>query len=158
MTSYDVYLVLANVRAEGALGVAFGILYDGNVQSGIDVFDWVGCGDLEFPGNGWPASGGGILATWNQCQTQDVGGEGVMITIGSIYTYAYSEDFYQLQKRDYLQTPDRKVLYCDDTEDPIDHDETGIVFFGPATGLNPCDPVATQSLSWSGVKHLFAPR
>ncbi|NNF06358.1 MAG: hypothetical protein HKN21_06330 [Candidatus Eisenbacteria bacterium] len=157
LTSYDVYIVIANAPVGGTQGVTFGILYDGAAASGIGVFDWVGCGDLEFPGGGWPESGGGNVVTWATCQMEDIGGEGVQATVGSFYTYAYSNDFYQITRREYVPNPDLQWSSCASGTSDFDQLQTGIAYFGGATGCNPCliecMPIATEKTTWGGIKN-----
>ena len=70
---YYAYLIVANVGAvawndPGVGGISCGIEYDSAQGSGVDVFGWYLCADLEFTSRGdngeWPAAGGGNRMTW----------------------------------------------------------------------------------------------
>ncbi|NNF06002.1 MAG: hypothetical protein HKN21_04520 [Candidatus Eisenbacteria bacterium] len=170
MTSYDAYIVLANVPVSGTAGATFGILYDQQSGSGVDVFDWVGCGDLEFPGNAWPEACGGNVITWSTCQSEDIGGEGVQATLGSFYVYAYSNDSMLLTERLYVPNPDLQWSNCAANTMNIQSQSTGEVRFGSGVGCNPClkgcfgalpptvssggadCSVPTKPVSWGGIK------
>ena len=81
--SYDVYVLVAEGTGAGIGGATFGVEYD----STLDIFGYGLCADLEFPGGGWPASGGGNLITFDvitNCQTSDYG-EGIQAQLCWFY-------------------------------------------------------------------------
>lgn len=165
-TTYDVYVVLAQVPSRGATSAFFGIQYDKDSGSGVDIFDWEGCSDTEAPGNGWPNSGGGIVVTWDTCQQEIVGEDEILATIGSFYTYAYSEDSIKFTTRTYAPVPDIGWSDCNGSTCEFEYvgAATAIVSFGEATGCNPCLDscqvdiypsdcmVPTEPVTWGGIK------
>ncbi len=72
---------------EGVAGVEYGIAYDGATGSGVDVISWTLCADLDFPSGGYPASGGGNIATWVwslNCQNTNAQTVGIPPPLGSV--------------------------------------------------------------------------
>lgn len=62
---FDVWVLVCNGSDSlGVAGVEFGLEYDGATGSGVDVFGWTRCGDLDFDSGGFPESGGGNIVTW----------------------------------------------------------------------------------------------
>ncbi len=107
----NVYLVVANGDAvAGIAGASCGILYDNAFETGVDVFGWTLCADLEFtngaatclpdlPPCEWPISGGGNRVTWvstTNCQRTVRAPDGVHAIAGCVLPGAYSPDVLQL--------------------------------------------------------------
>jgi hypothetical protein len=171
----EVYLVIAKVpdAIKGIAGVSCGIQYDNALGSGIDVFGWKLCADLEFtngaatcppdlPPCEWPIAGGGNRITWvstTNCQQTVIGLDGVHAIAGAFYLYAYSPDIFQLTPNLNLQIPELAVADCNasTTYLPMDGQYTGQVLFSntalPGDGYNPCiDMIAVEPTTWGRVK------
>ncbi len=172
----DVYLTVARgLVAPGLAGMSCGILYDNARGSGVDVFGWTLCADLEFtngnltcppdlPPCEWPISGGGNRITWvmtTNCQKTDVPPDGVHAVAGAFYLYAYSPDVFAITPNLNLMIPELAVADCKASTtlyDLTNGDATwrmGAVGFGPVEtypGYNPCDPITVQETTWGKVK------
>jgi hypothetical protein len=94
--AYYVYLLLVEGDATvGVAGITLGVTYDSLATSGVDVFSWTRCSDLDFPMEGWPSSGSGNTLTWSpesNCQVSEPGGPGTGVTAtgGYFYCAAYT--------------------------------------------------------------------
>ena len=167
----DVYLVVARaLEAPGIAGLSCGIMYDGVAPSGIDVFGWYLCADLEFTNAGafgeWPEAGGGNRITWSMidaCQRTVIGTDGVHAIAGAFYIYAYGPDVLQVTPNNNLQSePELAVADCtaSTTYLPVDGSAAGSVGFGQP-GCNPCaencgpPPIATTPTTWGKVKSQY---
>lgn len=161
-TAYYAYAVVARAvgrprldSAGGIAGVSLGIQYDAAAHSGVDVLNWVCCGDLEFPGNavagdaetGWPYAGAGNIVTWLSelnCQDATVPGypeEGVQAIVGAFYVYAYGEDLLYITPYMSMSTPSLMVADCRATTSTLALDHRGAARFtetGAEIGFNPC--------------------
>jgi hypothetical protein len=76
----------------GIAGLSCGIASDPLVV----IFGWTLCGDLEFPNNFWPESGGGNRVTWvktTNCQRQEILESGAHAVAGAFYVYAHLPQF-----------------------------------------------------------------
>lgn len=170
-TAYYAYLlIMRGNAAAGLAGLQCGIAYDGVPHSGVDVFDWHLCADLDFRSTGWPASGGGNLITWDpidRCQRSepDGPGSGVTATVGYFYLAAYSPDVLRITPRPVDGRA--KVGSCAADEDileggTIHHDPSflGSASFstgGMTPGHNPCSaPTTAIDCSISGPSSVFA--
>lgn len=171
--SYDMYLVAAegNQSSPGIAGLSFGITYSGTNDdgganaAGLDVYAWYLCGDLEFPGNNWPATEAGNVITWdanNNCQTNVVG-EGIQAVAGAFYCYAYGPDTFRITRREYIPQPDLKFADCTAAETTIPLSAAGFVDFSAGAadqGCNPCidgtdcAPVPVRPTTWGAIKSM----
>ncbi len=159
---YNVYLI--GVSASGMAGVSCGIDYDPVAASGVDVLDWVLCGDLQFtnagPNGEWPAAGGGNRITFDytvNCPAYTVPGyesDGVFSIFGAFYVYAYGDDQFRVTQNMNLESGPELVLgTCDGAEVPLPTDRGGWVAFsadGTSQGCNPalgpCDEFSPPPL------------
>lgn len=176
----DVYLVVAKgLVTPGIAGMSCGIQYDNALGSGIDVFGWTLCADLEFtngaatcppdlPPCEWPIAGGGNRITWvmtTNCQRTVYAPDGVHAVAGSFYLYAYSPDVFQITPNLNLQIPELAVADCAASTTLFDlttndaMKRAGSVGFGPVegyAGCNPCidncAPVPVKPTTWGRVK------
>jgi hypothetical protein len=149
-TPYDLYLVVLDADSSLGVGAAtFGISYAGAPQSGVDVFSWSSCTDLEFRGGAagiaWPDSGSGNLVLWDRtttCQRTPAAGDldgGVTAVIGVLYVYAYSDDVFAITRRTYAEHPDFNVCDCRPSLTSLPYPQaSGTVGFGNLSGSNPC--------------------
>jgi len=157
-TPYDLYVILVDQNNPGGslAGTTFGVDYGG----GLSISQWTNCGDLEFPGNGWPASGGGNLVTFDaiaNCQ-QNVHGFELHATIGVFYVYAYSVESFSITPRLYVQNPDLRAADCSAAETDIHYPQgAGTAGFG-IFGYNPCNGGATpiEPATWGNIKLQFS--
>jgi hypothetical protein len=81
----------------GIAGMEFGIDYDSGSQSGVDVYSWNICADLEWMDDTWPDARSGGLITWlseENCQKTVPGEEqdGVTAVAGFLTLTAYDTD------------------------------------------------------------------
>jgi hypothetical protein len=176
----DVYLVIARGDpVSGLAGVSCGLLYDNAVGSGVDVFGWTLCADLEFtngaatcppdlPPCEWPISHGGNRITWvstTNCQRTVAGTEGVHAVAGSFYLYAYGPDVFELTENKNLQIPELAVANCAANTDYLPWGRIAFVTFstsGTDLGCNPCtEPdvdctrVPVEPTTWGKLKTRF---
>ena len=159
-TPYDLYVVAMDKNNTGGslAGATFGIDYD----PGLGVLGATLCGDLQFPGNGWPASGGGTVVTFdaiNNCQTADFG-DGPRAVLYAFYVYAYSASSFSITPRNYVSQPDLKVAGCSSAESTVSYPLfAGVAGFGTA-GYNSCIPDApptrVESTTWGNIKRQFS--
>jgi hypothetical protein len=168
--THNVFVLVSNgftngLSTSGVAGLQFGIEYDGAPQSGVDIYSWAPCADLEYPMSGWPSSGTGTLIIWdrfNHCQHQEPGGPGtgVAATAGYFYMAAYTPDILRITPRQVDGAA--KVANCNSSESIL-VDEThnpspsplGTAGFG-APGYNPCTMVIpVLPTTWSQIKTLF---
>ncbi|NNF08075.1 MAG: choice-of-anchor D domain-containing protein [Candidatus Eisenbacteria bacterium] len=138
-TGYDVYIVAANASiAFGIGGMEFAIDYDGAAGSGLDIFGWERCSDLEFPSNTWPASGEGTILTWATCEETEISTEGVHAIGGAFYVYAYSQDEFNIIPRP-VANGLIAVADCEGGQTEVPSSQVGSLTFGSGTpGCNPC--------------------
>jgi len=157
--AYDLYLYVVDADSTvGVAGASFGLSYDGAAQSGIDVFSWTRCADMEFPGGdgtAWPDSGSGNVVTWDHslnCQATPVPGDqdgGVGAVLGTFYVYAYSSDVFQITPRNYVPNPDFDVSDCNGAVSHLTYPgNAGEVGFGGSSGRDPC--LESESLEGGG--------
>jgi hypothetical protein len=160
---YNVYLLATRGPLSPLRGLQCGITYETGSEgdeangTGVDVFGWTLCADLEFITTGpneWPAPGGGNLITWVECQQSQ------LAVAGYFYVGAYGTDEMRITVRpvDGLA----KVADCGGAESEISAGNLGYVAFGAGqTVCNPCltpcnlQPIPVQRITWSGIKALY---
>jgi hypothetical protein len=115
----EVYLVIARGDpVSGLAGVSCGILYDNAVGSGVDVYGWTLCADLEFtngdltgcppdlPPCEWPISHGGNRSPGCPPRTaMTVAGTRACTPWPRVYLYAYGRTFLSHGEQE-LQIPE----------------------------------------------------
>jgi hypothetical protein len=147
-----VYLVVG--EADSVLGLqalSCGIDYNPTLGQGVDVFQWIFCGDgAEFtnagPNGEWPAAGGGNRMVWITCQSATIPPNGVHAVAGAFYVYAYGSDNLAITPNNNLQSgPELQTLDCLPRAgwlvdlDPLT--DVGMVAFSPGAvdpGKTPC--------------------
>jgi hypothetical protein len=143
-TPYYVYLSVFKADASrGVSGLQCGLEYN---ASSISVSGWTKCTALEFPNNGWPASGGSNRITWDKtidCQTEEPGGSGtgVSAVAGYFYVMAYAEDVFQITTWRGEREEPVQVADCESASIDIPLERVGAIAFsdGAATeGYLPC--------------------
>ena len=158
-----VYLVIARADTPsfvgGVAGITAGIEYDGRRSHGVDVLSWTVCADgLDNPNSGpggeWPASGGGDVITWLNCQESRIGSDGIHAVVGAFTVYAYSADRLRITPNRNLQVGPQFLLancfaaevgVADTTQD------LGSAGFG-TTGFNPCGVTPVLPATWGSLK------
>lgn len=167
----DVFMVVAEAdSALGISGVSLGILYDAATQSGVDVFNYVYCADLQYTNSPdgnvlheFPYSGGGNRLIWvrtTNCQRHVVAPYGVQALAAAFYLYAYSPDQFVVDMNRNLQTPDEfQVVDCpgpalSDMDWPS---HAGVLDFGGSAGYNPCTDIVvpTENTTWGKLKSQY---
>lgn len=143
---YDVYVAVGQADTLGVAGLAFGIDYDDEWGSGVDIVGpWFLCASgLEFPSNNWPAAGSGNILTWNtaSCGTQNLPPDGVHGIAGAFYMYAYTADTFSITKHMLVQgDPILAMANCEGAQKDLLLSNVGSVEFSNnpnTTGFNPC--------------------
>lgn len=154
-TSYAAYHVVVGADpAAGITGASFGIAYDATIGH----FGWTNCGDLEFPGNGWPADGGVTAITFAGCQNTpndaDAGATSITV-LGEAYLYAYGAGQYCLTPRLSVPAQDFQVADCANSSSDLCYpDAAGKVGFGGVVGYAPCytPPTPVENTTWGAIK------
>ena len=142
--TFDVYvLALDGDSTAGIGGATFGIEYDGATASGVDVRSWTKCTSLEYPGDGWPASGTGVLLTWDaetSCQrysSPDDSLRHVTAVLGVFYVAVYGQDRMEIEKN--LSSGEAVAISdCASATDEIEIQDIGSASFGNPSGYDPC--------------------
>jgi len=158
-----VYLVIAQADtpsfAGGVAGITAGIEYDGRRGHGVDVNAWTVCADgLDIPNAGpggeWPASGGGAIITWLNCQESRVGGDGYHAVVGAFSVYAYSADRLRVTPNRNLQSgPQITLANCFAEEFGVTDTTLALGSAGFGTsGFNPCHPLPVEPTTWGRLK------
>ena len=152
-TPLHVYLIVAG-NPVGIGGALFGIAYDELPGSGVDIFDWISCGRLQFPTDGpngaWPSAGSANRILWSDCQqTVPPGGAYAQALAGAFYVYTYGDDVLAV-------TPDRTgICYGELTvSDCLGNisdlmpglNALGELGFGSLFGWNPCADVVDGAI------------
>jgi len=141
--AYLAYVLIGGFDTEqGITGTQFGIAYDPEPHSGIDVDGWQDCALYEWHLEDWPLAGTGNLLTWSQeddCQKTEP------LVVGFFHLLVYSPDRFILIKR----PADERVsiaacgITSSNTKDHIDDvvpRNLGFAGFGTKQGYNPWDP------------------
>lgn len=172
-TPVDLYVVIARADSSGVSGASFGILYDDEPGSGVDVFSWTSCiSGLEFLSDDpvWPASGSGARLTWllpDDCQDQVIGEDGVHAVVGAFYVRAYSTGFFDITPNRTLDSgAELAIANCLGEEAQFDTtywsyaNQTSCAGFGAWGGCNVCvfgfcfiDPV--EPSTWGQLKNRY---
>lgn len=169
---YDVYVIAClNDRGgptgppTGIGGAEFGITYPGGYAPAggltpICVFDWVSCGDLQFPSTNWPEPGGGNLVTWqvSRCSTPNLSFNTSYALAGYFYLAAYAPAAISLTPRPVSGRA--KVADCQGREfdftSLLGGAYLGRVGFGSQGGWNGClHGLPVKSSTWSGLKATY---
>ncbi len=167
-TPYYVYF-LASPRtldegSTGITGIQATLVYDHGESpaTGIAVWSWNHCAEIEFPQDGWPQSGVGNTITWfkSTCQQK------LLVPVGYLYIGAYSPA--AMGVTGYSSTGLVKIANCDGAERVVSVDRQGWISIGGATysgkigtaGCNPlvesCTaPVSVRSVTWGKIKTLY---
>jgi len=162
MTTYDVYVIVIDaVPAAGVSGVSFGLLYDGDDYSGVDIRSWKSCGNLAFPSSSWPAPASGMLVTWDpasNCQNSPVAGDSLLNTqavVGVLEVYAYSSD--RLSITGNAATSRIEMTTCSGALIELKSPRAkGALAFGTSEeGWDPCNPYNTFA-EFDSIAHEYA--
>jgi hypothetical protein len=157
LTAQTAYFLVCNGSDSlGIAGMEFGIAFPPELAVGTPT----ACGDLDFPQAGWPASGSGILITWEgstHCQNQNSEPfvSGSVIAIGaSMYCYAYAPS--QLAVTPGPVSGKLKVADCGAAETNLTNlipSRFGIAGFGGAASYKSCTPVVpVRETTWGRIK------
>jgi len=162
------YVVIAQADSDGVSGASFGIEYDGQPGSGVDVYGFEACfSGILFESDTWPASGSGARLTWllpTDCQNQVIGSDLVHAVVGAFYVYAYTEDRFLITPNRTFPTAPSELLItnCFGSEvvlDTLDTTKSGFIDFGGGPGCNPCielcDPTPVEKTTWGQIKNKF---
>lgn len=166
----DLYVVIAGADSTGVSGTSFGILYDDEPGSGVDVISWTDCiSGLPFLSEEpkWPASGSGARLTWlipEDCQNQIIGDDGVHAVAGAFYVYAYTNGYFDITPNRTLNSgAELAITNCEGVEAQFDttylsySNQTSCAAFGDWRGCSICvvgfcwiDPV--EPTTWVHLK------
>ncbi|NNF07642.1 MAG: hypothetical protein HKN21_12845 [Candidatus Eisenbacteria bacterium] len=148
-TPTHVYAILTNIPLSGSAGAVFGIRYESAVAD-----TWTNCGDLDFPGNNFPASGGGNVVTFQECQDSVIDEGAGLLVLGFFYMTSYANDLVEVTPRLFAPNQDLAWANCNAAEIAIPYPSgTGTLGFGKEPGQPPCsiaDPV--EPSTWGGIK------
>jgi len=143
---YIAFLLIAGFDKEvGMTAVQFGIAYDPDQGSGIDVVGWQDCAALEWHAEDWPGAGTGNLLTWNQleeCQHEEP------VVVGMLQLEVYGPDRLVIIPR----PVDSKAMIAACTPKgavsaptaEFKPENLGWAGFGDKKGYNPWDPKQKQ--------------
>jgi len=164
--SYDAYIAVLDANStSGVGGATFGLAY----PASLGLFGNGLCADLEFPGQGWPATGGGNVITFDvitNCQNAtngavdptDVEGDNGMAVLYWLYVYAYGDATLAITQRN-VAIPDFKIADCTAAEDsPLFPLYAGQLGFGTGIGYSPCVPppvTPVEETTWGAIKSQF---
>jgi len=166
--AYHAYIAVINVdEADGISEATFGIEYTSSVRQ----FLWTNCGDAEFPGEGWPDSGGGNRITFNADNCQNEANGAVDVTddvwirgwapLGWFYVYAYDDATFSVTARWNDSNPTLTVKDCAGMSSQLLYDYLGLAGFGASTGFSPCGPpeeaTPVEQTTWGRIKRSYAP-
>lgn len=176
---YFAYLLVVDGNAAAGIGAMHcGVTYNAAAGSGMDVFSWTLCGDLELQRSGWPYPGGGNTIAWDattRCQRIEPGGvnTGVVACAGYFYCGSKSSDVFSITPNPFtgiVFVRDCSAVY-DTLDSPTAHrfpSALGFATFNPhgsPAGYNPCglttgvsgvpEP-SVQARTWSGIKHAYS--
>jgi len=148
---------------EGIAGMSFGIEYDSNSASGVDVWGWTRCADLSFPSDNWPDAGEGNRITWlksQNCQRETPDGLTVTAVAGFFYIFAYSADRMEITTHNRLSSgPELRVANCDGVSVDIDpQTQAGHLGFSDdesEKGDLPCAEIKEEKTTWGSIKNLY---
>lgn len=166
-TDYSMYLVVGQISptdtlealAGGIRGITLGIQYAGGT-SGIKINSWTTCADLEFPNGSpqWPASAGGNVMTWVDCQGTNIDPDGKHIVVGAFSIYAYGADVFQITDNKNLANPALELADCNGATFNVDPLHAGFIRFGGGSSCNPClTPciVPVTPTTWGKIKSQY---
>lgn len=139
---YMAFLLLAGFDKDvGLTAVQFGIAYDPEEKSGVDVLGWQDCAALEWHADDWPGAGTGNLLTWNmqeECQHEEP------VVVGMLEIQVWGPDRLMIIPR----PVDNQALIaaCTESGSPnaptaeFQPENLGFAGFGDKRGYNPWDP------------------
>ena len=150
---YHLYILAVDQPASyqgttvGISGAVFGIAYNNAPFTGVDVNGWTACGDLSFTSDTppWPASGSGIVVTWDRtvnCQDEVAAGDldgGVTAVLAVLDIDVYSSDVFSITRRESSPIKDFQIADCTGAASNLDFPlAAGKVSFGVPGGYDPC--------------------
>lgn len=149
-----------SVKPPGLGGIQLGISHD--EAPALNVSGWTSCAAMEFPAEGWPASGTGNTMTWlSHCDQE-------RLVAGYFLVTAYAPS--TLSIAPFPPTGKIKTADCSSAETVLDHslgiDRTGWISFGGGSRgidtdgcnpiLTPCsDITAVERTTWGRLKAKF---
>ncbi len=177
-TGYDTWLCIAGPagddKGEGYSGAGLGIYYDNTSGSGVDIFAWTACTDLQYPSNEntvpWPQNNSGNRMVWaptTGCQRTEIpaASTAVHAALGFFYLYAYSPDILYTGYHPQLESgPEFAVVNCQSAVTDLLITNAGYAAFSSGavnSGCNPCltpngcGPVPVQKTTWGRIKTTY---
>jgi hypothetical protein len=158
---FSVWVLVCNGSdSVGVSAIEYGLDYDGNPLSGVDINSFTDCTDLSYPMDNWPEPASGTINIWtynNHCQTtnsQPYVPKTVIAIAGMFNVQVYSPDQFALTPRPVSGVA--SVVGCDLAQDNIAPgpvpSHLGIAGFG-APGYSPCGaPTPTEQTTWGKIK------
>jgi hypothetical protein len=153
-TYFAYILVMNSSLLDGVGGAEFGIEYDGDPGSGVEIYDWTFCGALQYQTRGWPASGTGNLVSFDWLHNRRQAGRAV---VGYFYLGATSPDRLSL-----TAAPGKPDVLISDSRVLIDHlpakpgIAVGAADFGGGSGVDPTRSVPSyEAHLWKSIQSLY---
>jgi len=148
---FGVFLMVGRAHtAAGIMGVSCSISFPRDI---VYEPSWILCGDMEFPGIGWPDSGTTNLITWDpsNCQRATIEQDGGYALAGFLLVSSYAEATLELD-----QSPNPNYFVTDCAGDTTRvQTPGGIIGFG-TPGYTPCDTATpTVPKTWGRIKTLY---
>lgn len=145
---YLAYVIVTDfVAEEGITGVQFGITFDNEPESGVDILSWQDCALYQWHMDDWPEANTGNMLTWHQeqgCQRESP------VVVGFFHLKAYSDDVIKIIPRpvDGLARVASCALRTKNVNEYIDDiraENLGAIGFGKTEGYNPWDPAENMA-------------
>jgi len=149
--AFGAFLMVARAdTAAGIMGASCSVSFPRDI---VDEPSWTLCGDMEFPGIGWPDSGTTNLITWDpsNCQRATIEQDGGYAVAGFLFFYSGFEATLELD-----QTPNPNFYVMDCSGDTTQVQTAGgIIGFG-TPGYTPCDTATpTVPKTWGRIKAMY---
>jgi hypothetical protein len=131
-SQYFVYVLISGFDTLGVAAVQFGIAYDPEPKSGVDILGWQDCADLEFRNEDWPMAGTGNLMTWDwtrNCQKDEP------VVVGFFLVEVYDDDELRIIPRPVDNIG--SIVHCDSrVMVDVPREKMGKISFGSGDGVN----------------------
>ena len=159
---YDIYIMLLDGdHIPGISGAEFAIKYNSAAGEGLDLTNWISCGNLDHPGGGWPYSSGSsikvVFTSTTNCQRTSASGDldgGVTTVLAVLQGSASTNDVLEIAP--IISGADTAVFVSACTPltfvNLVDYPlATGKASFGSGNGYDPCKGPFSPFASFQGL-------